>query len=280
VNFSPDPEFMNFQIEKCIVANQDFSMDQVRELLQYKHVMTCCLLDLQLLDEEAGADTFIPSSLSGKEMALLSTFTSAKRKREWLGGRFAAKYATARLLEQIESLDNDMDWSGHVILADENGRPYLSANTENPAQSCDISISHSESMAAAMAVNKGYCGIDIQKITPKVIKLMGRFCSPEEKEILQDFFPFGPDEQAAPLTKLWAAKESLRKVSAMASLPGFLELKLIEIITDPSQENAGLQGFVFTWKNPDTSAHKHCRVAVTYREDYALALTARDDTMG
>ena len=84
------------------------------------------------------------------------------------------------------------------------------------------------------------------------------------------------EKQAAPLTKLWAAKEALRKASSLGSLPGFLELELIEITADQLQKEAGLWGFIFNWKNPAGSAYEKCRVAVAHKEDYALALTAHE----
>lgn len=275
---------MDFPLENCIVADLHFSAPQVQKLLQYPHLLTYVLLDLQLLEKEInklGKERVTASNLSGEELSLLSKFTSAKRKREWTGGRFAAKYATKRLLEQIESQKNVMDWSSHIISVAENGRPFLSVNKEKTTQSLpDISISHSASMAAAMAVYKGYCGVDIQKVTPRVIKVSDRFCTHDEKQILQDFFPVESEKQAAPLTKLWAAKEALRKAFSLGSLPGFLELELIEITADQLQKEAGLWGFIFNWKNPAGSAYEKCRVAVTHKEDYALALTARSDTVG
>jgi phosphopantetheinyl transferase (holo-ACP synthase) len=274
---------MDFPIEKCTVAGQHFSTPKLQELLQYPHLLTCALLDLQLLEEKVnklGEERVMSCSLSSEELNLLSKFASPKRKREWLGGRLAAKSAAARLLEQVESQKNVMHWSSITILADKNGRPFLSANKENLTLPVDISISHSKSMAAAMAVNKGYCGIDIQKISPRVIKVIDRFCTQNEMDILRKFFPVEPEKQAGPLTKLWAAKETLRKASCMSSLPGFLKLELIEITATPLEMEPDSWGFVFNWKNPDGLIHKKCTVAVTQIADYALALTARDDTVG
>ena len=274
---------MDFSIEKCIVADQYFSAGQVKELLQYPHLLTCTLLDLQSLEEEVsklGEERVTAYSLSTEELDLLGKFALAKRKKEWLGGRLAAKYAAARLLEQVESQKNIIHWSSNTIIADKNGRPFLSANKENATQHCDISISHSESMAVAMAVNKGYCGIDIQKISPKVINVIDRFCTHDEKQILQKILPVEPEKQAGPLTKLWAAKEALRKASNMSSLPGFLELKLIEITTNQLHKKPGFGGFVFNWKNPAGLTHKKCTVAVSQIDDYALALTTEGDTVG
>jgi len=272
---------MDIPLENCIIADQAFSLPQVQELLQYPHLLTCVLLDLRLLEEEInklGEGKAISCNLSGEELDQLSIFTWAKRKREWIGGRFAAKYATAQLLQQIKSQKKGIHWSNHIIITDENGRPFLSASSENATQPLpDISISHSASMAAAMAVHKGSCGVDVQRVTPKVNKVSDRFCTHGEKQILQEFFPVVPEQQAAALTKLWAAKEALKKASSMSSLPGFLELELFEITSDPLHRKSGPWGFIFNWKNSAEITHKKCRVAVTQIEDYALALTAKGD---
>jgi phosphopantetheinyl transferase (holo-ACP synthase) len=274
-------EPMNLPIKNCIITEQSFSTPRVKELLQYPHLLTYVLLDLQKLEEEInqlGEERALTDNLSREEQDLLSSFTLAKRKREWIGGRFAAKFATSRLLEKAASQKECMHWSSHIITTDKNGRPSLSAGKENTTQPYDISISHSASMAAAMAIHKGYCGIDVQKVTPKVMKVSDRFCTNAEKQIMQDSFPGEPELQAASLTKLWAAKEALRKASAVSSLPGFLELELIEITSDPLQKKSGPWGFNFNWKSPVGHTHEKYRVAVTHLEDYALALTARDDT--
>jgi phosphopantetheinyl transferase (holo-ACP synthase) len=273
---------MDINIEKCMVDLRHLSAPQIKKMLQYKDLLTYVLLDLRLLEKavnNSGQEKITSANLSREERGQLSKFASAKRKKEWIGGRFAAKYATARLLEKTKSQDNTMAWSGHNILADKNGRPFLAVNQENPENSVDISISHSASIAAAMAVNKGYCGIDIQKITPQVIKVSDRFCTSSETKVLHAFFSVDDKISATPLTKLWAAKEALRKAFSMNSIPGFLELELIEITSVPLQKDSDLWGFIFKWRNSAGSIHKICRVAVAHIAGYALALTARNDTV-
>ena len=202
---------MDFPLENCIIADQCFSIPQVQELLQYHHLLAYVQIDLKLLEEEVskqGEEKAITCCLSREEMDILSTLSLDKRRKEWLGGRFAAKYATAGLFEQVESQKHDMHWSRYAIIVDKNGRPYISADNKNSTNipMPDISISHSGSMAVAMAVQKGFCGVDIQKVTQKVFKVSDRYCSHNEKQILEKFFPVEPEKQAAPLTKLWAAK--------------------------------------------------------------------------
>jgi phosphopantetheinyl transferase (holo-ACP synthase) len=81
---------------------------------------------------------------------------------------------------------------------------------------------------------------------------------------------------------LWAAKEALRKVANMNSLPGFLELELAEINAGPSHNGPASWRFIFTWQHIDVHGNPvthQCRVAVSHIVDYALALTARSDTV-
>ena len=93
-----------------------------------------------------------------------------------------------------------------------------------------------------MATGKGFCGVDIQKITPRVIKIQKRFCTPAEKLILQKSFPWQSEIETAALTKLWAAKEALRKAAFAPPLPGFLEMELAEIIRATPQDRTGFHG--------------------------------------
>jgi phosphopantetheinyl transferase len=273
---------MDFSFQNCRVSAENFSIPQIRELLEWKYGMAYALLDLQRLEKEAqkfsgkkGAFHF----LARREQEYLSRFTSGKRRREWLGGRIAAKYVAAEMLAQN---GNALPWSGLAVLADVNGRPFLAADKKKGILP-DISISHSGNLAAASAVSKGFCGIDIQKVTDRVIKVRQRFCTPNEEETVASFFRASCEKQSALLTRLWAAKEALRKVANRSSLPGFLELELIEINKGPPHNASTSWKFVFIWKHIDTNGRPDavkCSVAITHLGDYALALTTRNDTVG
>jgi len=244
--------------------------------LQNEEVTNFALLDLLKLGEEfnkLGEEKTVLLYLSRKEQAYWKKLTLDKRKREWLGGRIAAKYIAAKALELTGKENIAPLWPDLEIMPDENGRPFLSIDNEKTnSRLPDISISHSRTMAAAMAVNRGRCGIDVQKVTSRVAKVHDRFCTPDEKQVLQAFFTL-PDREITALTKLWAAKEALRKVSNLHALPGFLELKLVKIITDFSDNSQGPWKFVFLWNNK-----KH-EVVIALVEDYALALTTMNDTV-
>ncbi|KPK00688.1 MAG: hypothetical protein AMJ60_00055 [Desulfobacterales bacterium SG8_35] len=272
---------MDFPFLNCITSAENFSARQVMALLEYHHDMTYILFNLQKFDEEIQKITekkMVAHYLSTRELDNLAAFSSDKRKREWLGGRFAAKFAAAGALVQR---GNPLPWSGLTVLADKNGRPFLAADTKSTALP-DISISHSGSMAAAMAVSKGFCGIDIQKVTDRVVKVRERFCSPDEEHIIQSFFSASGEKQSSALTRLWAAKEALRKAANTSSLPGFLELELTEINKGSAFRLAAPWRFVFMWNHRDLNGYpvtEKCYAAVSLIADYALALTARNDSV-
>lgn len=271
---------MDFPYLSCLVADKSSLSHQVMELLGFPHGMTCILFDLKMFAEEMQklGEEKVVAYLNRREQDYLSRLTSGKRKREWLGGRFAAKYAAAGVLSEDGGI---IPWYNLAIVTDENGRPFL-ATAKNSSALPDISISHSGELAAAMAVNKGLCGIDIQIITPQVVKVRERFCTTDEEQILYSFFRTSYDKHAIFLTKLWAAKEALRKIANTASLPGFLALELTGINEAASVKGQALWNFMFIMKYSEINGkqtNKKCCVAVSLIADYALALTTRNDSV-
>lgn len=268
---------MDFLFQNCLVAAENFSASRAGQLLGDEHGMACVVLDHQKLHAEVqkrGRKAVLARYLSGREQEKLEKFISDKRQREWFGGRIAAKYVTAKLL-----LENDQvpPWRDLAVLGDENGRPFLALAERNTVMP-DISISHSGGLAAAMAVGRGRCGIDIQRFSGRVLKVRERFCTAEEERLLRSSFASHP--QTAVLTRLWAAKEALRKVVNSRSLPGFLDLNLMVITKDSTLADQDLRLFIIAWKHLDINGNptlKKCRVVVSPLADYALALTTMDD---
>lgn len=80
----------------------------------------------------------------------------------------------------------------------EDGKPFLS---NSPLQ---ISISHTDGFAAVMLGN-GPVAVDVQAITPRIIKLKERFLNAEEQRMATD---------ADMITLFWAAKETVYKYKA------------------------------------------------------------------
>ena len=110
-----------------------------------------------------------------------------KRRCEWLAGRFLVSELT-RLLNIPFS----------KIYSDEFGKPHM-VNSDS-----HISISHAEPYVVAMVHRKNPCGIDVESLRPKVVKLGPKFLS--DKELGEA----GNDIRN--LTILWGAKEALYKL--------------------------------------------------------------------
>lgn len=156
--------------------------------------------------------------LTQEEQARLAGFTYPKRHLEWLGGRLAAKAALAKLSAEPF---NPLAWQ--VVNAPD-GRPrFLRSDGATAGQSIELSISHSDGLATAV-VDHHPLGLDIQKITPAVMRVREKFCTPLEETRLLALNTFS--EPVAALTLLWAAKEALRKALGGHPLTGFLAMEL------------------------------------------------------
>ncbi len=162
--------------------------------------------------------------LVAAELETLKQFNLIKRRKQWLGGRLAAKKAILQ-----EKGNDQKDWE---ISNEKDGRPgavFIPSPGGEPA----ISISHSHDLAVAAAAMVKGCGIDIEPVSPRPARLAGRFSSAAEARVLKNL----PQEHA--FTLLWCAKESLRK--AVRPLPGFFDLDLVRVET-------GGNGYIMTFK--------------------------------
>ncbi|HDL98946.1 MAG TPA: 4'-phosphopantetheinyl transferase superfamily protein [Desulfobacteraceae bacterium] len=145
--------------------------------------------------------------LSEREKALFATYTYSKRQGEWLGGRLACKYATLSLHGRV-SAPEAAGFAAISILPAKTGRPELIHHGDHEPGPC-ISISHSSGYAVAMAARAPQCGIDIQKISKKIIQVQSRFAAAGELDCLRRGAQgLGETER---LTLLWSAKEALKK---------------------------------------------------------------------
>ena len=87
------------------------------------------------------------SILSEEEHELFRTFTSARRKREFLAGRFCVKEALIKAL----GLSGVKMMKDLVVLNDPSGKPYLK-RPEDTEKTVHISISHEKNIAVAFCV--------------------------------------------------------------------------------------------------------------------------------
>ena len=83
---------------------------------------------------------FINTLLTPEERAQFDAKKTEKRKKEYLGGRFAAKEALYKALQ-------DRNYLHFSILNDETGKPYVKDHPE-----ISVSISHDAGIAAAIVM--------------------------------------------------------------------------------------------------------------------------------
>jgi len=123
-----------------------------------------------------------------------------------------------------------------------------------------------------MAAAEGRCGVDIQQVTPSVIKVHKKFAAPVELDILHSLT--GSRPEASQLTLLWAAKEALKKAIGTSVLPGFLGVELCGAATETDTKLS--KYFVFEFKLSDSvtgQAGNRYAVAALFYKEHVLAFT-------
>ncbi|MBA3015435.1 MAG: 4'-phosphopantetheinyl transferase superfamily protein [Desulfobulbaceae bacterium] len=209
------------------------------------------------------------------EQTRFNSFSFPKRKREWLGGRIAAKKAAIHLLPNI--IPTESAYHSLQVDNDPAGRPYL-LNQECRVDSTsdndirhptlpEISISHSGEVAAALAVTRSPCGLDVQRITAKAISVQERFASSAEQAVLKTAPLLQKTGEAEALTLLWAAKESLRKAIACHPLLSFNEVHLCHLEETPHD------GLIARCTSPRLHPEPLPPVFLALSEGYAWAIT-------
>jgi phosphopantetheinyl transferase len=174
---------------------------------------------------------------------------SAKRQREWLLGRAAAKDAVRRLVERRHGArlcPADVE-----ILPDERGRPRVGgAWTERLGVAPTVSISHSNGVAVALAAIEGHrsVGIDIESLSHSPPGFETAAFTSREREFLASL----PKEMRPEWSlRLWCSKEAAGKALGRGLAAGLtaLQLKTVDLdagalrleLADPLR--AGLPGF-------------------------------------
>ncbi len=234
-------------------------------------------VQLALLEEEikeAGQETTMEKYLHSEERKRFESFTTGKRRLEWLGGRIAAKHAAGSL---ISGFTGTVPWLEFIVSANARGKPALTiAKDREAAFIPEISISHSGGRALAMAAKRP-CGVDIQQSTASVLKVANRFSSNDERSLLANCYPGAANAEIGRLTLLWSAKEAIRKMVAIQPLIGFMELKLINA-TSPW---GGQEGVLFDFAcsrhmGVKSKQPEHIKVMAQLEVDFAVAVTIND----
>ncbi|GHT17926.1 hypothetical protein FACS189429_3150 [Bacteroidia bacterium] len=137
-------------------------------------------------------ETLIFNTLQGATIAVGNLPNDAdlpKRQRE----QMAAKNVLETLLNKNVEIIHDAD-----------GKPFLKDNT------LKISISHSKTKIAVIIHPEKNVGIDIEEITPKILRIAPRFLSAKELATIA--------QSAENYTVAWAAKEAAYKITGKAAV--------------------------------------------------------------
>lgn len=161
------------------------------------------LLDLCRLDQclvHYGETTFLKMYLTDTEQELLAGLRFGKRRRQWLGGRLAGKWA----LNQLLPLERRLPFTALGLLPDPLcGKPVVHAD-DFPGTP-GISLSHSGDFAVALATVEGRCGVDMQQCSPQLLRVREKFATGAECALFQS------EEEMTRLAVLWVTKEAMKK---------------------------------------------------------------------
>jgi len=131
-------------------------------------------------------------NLSEAELEKYSMYKSESRKSQWL---------SCRMMLKMYMKDNAFEES---ILYDENGKPYFASGKF-------ISISHTPQYSTIIISEKKIVGIDIERVTERILKIKSKFVSDQEMHLMNE-------ENAENLTTIWAAKEAVYKLFGIFDL--------------------------------------------------------------
>ena len=152
--------------------------------------------------EESAEQLVSYLQLDDAEKAKLESLAKGKRTLHWLATRVLLRY----LLQTPDYIN---------CPSDPNGKPYL------PDFPYEISLTHSYDYAGVMLCSTGICGIDLEIVKEKVLRIQHKFLKPEELAFID------PAHQVNQLYACWCAKEAVYKLQGNRGV-SFLEDMLIE----------------------------------------------------
>jgi phosphopantetheinyl transferase len=207
--------------------------------------------------------------LCREERKRFHSFRHEKRKTEWLAGRIAAKCAGLQLQNNDEKICwGKKQWHQLQISADSAGKPVVIWSAMESSSPVCISISHSREFAIAIAAREN-CGVDIQQVTPAVERVEERFVTSEEKNILAEIVDlYG---RRAALTLLWSAKEAVKKATAGAIHPGFLDISLNSL-----QKSGDAFLFAVNVKDKESGQYVSQLIWVKLLDGFSYAVTTQN----
>ena len=166
--------------------------------------------------------------LSGPELEKFVSFKIEKRRRDWLGGRYAAKTLLKETLDLVTPLTTI------EISYDSFGRPVWADREDQRL----ISITHSGPFCAAVCGPAGtaFLGIDIEKAEPRVNAWYQDYFHRSELELTSHQSPvtsfqlpvtdYRLPDTIHLATRLWTQKEALLKALGLGLTADLLDINL------------------------------------------------------
>ncbi len=248
--------FTEIAFPKALIhtSKQTFNHNISAEILLFDKQADQCKADFQRYH----------NILSEEEHSTLNSFNLKKRKIEFLAGRLCAKQA---IISYSQTCDNKSLSPKDISIKNlPSGRPFFTLQEKsNKLPQCDISISHSNTYACAIASHY-LCGIDIQYPSKTLLKVKEKYCTVAEELLLTATQPYNELES---LSQIWSAKEAVRKAFSNITLLGFLEITLVHI--DTSIDNI----LILTCSLPHKKQLPKCiKIITTVFDDHAIAITS------
>jgi len=136
--------------------------------------------------EESVEELLGSLQLDEREKAKLESLSKGKRTLHWLATRVLLRY----LLKTEDYI---------ACPSDENGKPFL------PDYPFKISLTHSYDYAGVLMSQLGECGIDLEIVKDKILRIKEKFLKPSELSFIQN-------ESVEQLYACWCAKEAVYKL--------------------------------------------------------------------
>lgn len=151
--------------------------------------------------EESEDELISMLQLDEAELAKLSSLAKGKRTLHWLATRVLLRY----LLQTPEFIS---------CPSDSNGKPYL------PDFPYEISLTHSYEYAGVMLSSAGACGIDLEIVKEKVVRIKDKFLKPEEIGFIEEY------QLVDQLYACWCAKEAVYKLQGQKGVSFYQDMTI------------------------------------------------------
>lgn len=145
-----------------------------------------------------------------KQVTLVNQVTHPQKRLQHLAGRYLLKYLAP-------------DFPLHLISINPSRKPELPGNTWH------FSISHCGDYAAVILSKKNTVGIDVELITPKILKISQKFLNEGELNLLTQT---DNDKKPEIITLFWSAKEAIFKWYGKGALSFKRNMAILEIIRE------------------------------------------------